>query len=164
MFNPFSLFTPALLDAFVKAGKVYYVRQTFKRGIAPGLPLKGCFQISHYSDLPTAEAHYNAIAKDGYRYLYRWESKEDQTKLLTAAGQPSGYRIYANVLEKDWESYISKPLRLKIKNYIENRLGWVPSGNETVAFSIFSQFGEIYAHLKLRNREAKVRLLDIEES
>lgn len=164
MFNPFSLFTPQLLEAFVKAGKVYYVRQTFQRGVAPGLQLKGCFQISHYSDLPTAEAHFSAIAKDGYRYLYKWENHDDQEKLRIAASQPTGYRIYGNVLEKDWESYISKPLRLKIKNYIENRLGWTPGGNETVGFSIFPQFGEIYAHLRLRNREAKVRLLDIEQS
>lgn len=163
MFNPFVILSVPLLEAFVKTGKVYFVRQTFKRGIVEGLSLIGAFQIFHYPDLPAAQAHYNAIANDGNRYLYDWNKEEDKTRLLKAASQPFGFRVYANVLEKDWERFISKPLKLKIRNYIENRLGWSPGGSETVAFSIFSQFGDLYAHLRLRGREAKVKLQEIEE-
>jgi len=76
MFNPFYLFTTELLQAMVKGGKRYFVRQRFDRGrnIDETNTLSS-FLISHYELLTTAQDHLGAIAYDPLRFLYDWTNK-----------------------------------------------------------------------------------------
>jgi hypothetical protein len=162
MFNPFAPLSEQLLDAFVKAGKVYFVRQTFKRGKTPlDENIKGYYLITHHSELGAAQAHYGAIAHDPNRYLYDWGKEEDQKKLKIAAGNPEGYKVFAGVFIQDWERHITDRVKNSVKMYIGS-LGWRPGRNETVTPDFYIQFGDLYLKLKFRNKEVRVRFEDIE--
>ncbi len=102
MFNPLVPLTRPLLEAFVKAGKKYFVRQTYIRGKELlDENVKGYFIFTHYSEIGQAEHHLSAIGQDRSRFLYDWEKSEHQEKLLIAAGKPAGYKIYSSIVEKD---------------------------------------------------------------
>ncbi|MEO5998861.1 MAG: hypothetical protein ABIN89_18970 [Chitinophagaceae bacterium] len=163
MFNPFSTLSVPLLDAFVKSGKKYFVRQTFTRGkslLDEGV--KGYFIFTHYSEIGHAQHHLGAIEHDPNRFLYEWDNQEHQQKLIIAAGTPPGYKIYSSVFEKDWQKWLTVHLKDKVKKYIDYRLGWKPGGGETVDFQIYSNYGDLYAKLKLRSQEVRVKLELIE--
>ena len=163
MFNPFCLFSNVLLEGFVRAGKKYFVRQTFTRyedHFDEGI--KGYFIFTHYAEAGHAEHHLGAISEDRNRFLYEWENADHQRKLIIASRQPVGYKIYSSVFQKDWQTYLTNPLKQKVRNYINLKLGWNPSRGETLSFEIYANYGELYAQLKLGRQEVRVKLEDIE--
>jgi hypothetical protein len=163
MFNPFVPLSGPLLQAFVMAGRKYFIRQTY--AMPKDLPregLKGWFIFSHYTDVAQAQHHFGAIEHDPYRLLYDWNKPGDQQKLWIAAGKPEGYIIYSSLFEKDWQKHLNAPLKAKVKKYIDYSLGWKPGRGETVNFEIFASYGELYAKLKLRRQEVRVKLVLIE--
>jgi hypothetical protein len=163
MFNPLCLLTPPLLDAFVKANKKYFVRQSYPRGESLiDKDIKGYFLISHYADLTDAKQHFVAISKDAHRYLYNWENQEDRQKLNRAVTQPEGYKIFAAVVMPDWKKRAETVLDKKIRHYIDHKLKWHPGRYDTVDFELFPQFGEVFVTLKLRNQRIKVSLEEVE--
>ena len=161
--NPFSLLSRPLLEAFVASGKKFFVRQSFNRprGNADHR-VKAHFILTHYAEKGHAEHHYGAISEDPYKYLYIWEDPDHRRKLFLAAEQPAGYRIYASVFNKDWEKHITVDLKQKLRKYVESKLGWKPSVAERVVFDIYVNYGELYAKLKLRSQEVRVKLEEIE--
>lgn len=165
MFNPYAIFSAKLLDAFVKSGKRYFVRQTFPRGLNKFNPMiKAAFLISHYSDTAGAGAHYNALEGDGNRFLYDWQDVEHKNKLIIASKNPPGYTIYANVWEVNWKSAITPELKDQVRRYVASALNWRPARGEQLQFDIYAQFGEPYVKLKLRGmQEVKVKLEEIEK-
>lgn len=163
MFNPFCIFTPKLLDALVKAGKRYFVRQTFKRGFSYlDEGIRGCFIITYYEGLEEAQEHFDAIVRDGNRFLYDWEDPEHRKKLIIASKGPAGFKVYANVFEKNWERHITDQFRSRIKKYIEDKLHWRPARQDTINFHIDMRYGEAYGRIQTRNLEVSVKLEDIE--
>ena len=163
MINPFSQLSRPLLEALVASGKKFFIRQSFNRprGEA-GDGIKAYFILTHYAEKGHAEHHYGAISEDPHRYMYSWDKQEHRGKLLLAAEQPEGYRIFASVFNKDWEKHITVNLKQKLRIYVESKLGWKPSVAETVAFDIYVSYGELYAKLKLRSQEVRVKLEEIE--
>jgi hypothetical protein len=162
MFNPFYPFTAALLDAFVKQGNTYFVRQTFKRGINTlAEDIKGAYLISHYDDLNKAQTHFDALASDPNRFLYDWKNEEHQQKLKIAATGPAGYKVYSGVFEKNWERHITERIKKGIRFYVAS-LGWQPSRSEGLNTGFYQTFGELYIILKCKGREVKVKFEDIE--
>ena len=163
MYNPLCLFTERLLDAFVKANKKYFIRQSYPRGFnLIDKDIKGYFLISHYGDLNQAKQHFDAIKRDGNRYLYDWDKEEDQKKLRVAISQPEGYKIFADVVMPDWKERAEAVLKEKLKRYIRFKLKWFPSKNDTVDFDLYPNFGEVFVTMKLRNQQIKVSLADVE--
>jgi hypothetical protein len=159
MFNPFVPFTRPLLNAFVKAGKIYFVRQTYHPGtksIEEGV--KGSFIFTHYSNIAFAHHHMSAIAHDPKALLYNWNISSDRDRLLIAAAPPPGYKTFSTVMEKDWEKYITDAIKDKVKSFIDRNLGWRPGRDETVDFQVFTNYGELFARLKLRKQEVHVKL------
>ncbi len=157
LFNPFYPFTADLLDAFVAAGKIFYVRQHFPRG---GQNSR-CFLFSHYDSLTTAMDHYGAISHDRYRFLYCWEKAEHRERLKAAAAEPAGFQIFASVLKPGWDRPVDGALKKKLRLYIE-QLGWKPGRDEGVRTNYEMQFGELYIRIKYGGREAKVKFEEIE--
>lgn len=148
MFNPLYPFTEPLLDAFVKAGKLYFVRNTFNRGFDHfDENIKACFIITHYDDKAQAMAHYNSISHDKYRCFYEYSIAEDQKKLRIAASQPSGYKIYSSIFVNDWEKRITKELKEKINRYMYHNTNWKPGKNEMTHLNFYFQFGQLYFSL-----------------
>ena len=163
MFNPFTLFSRPLLDAFVQSGKQFFVRQQFQRARDHfHVRIKGYFIITHYAEKGHAEHHFGAVSDDPYKFLYNWQDPEHQNKLIIAAAQPAGYKIYSSVFNQDWEKHITNPLKQKLRNYVEGKLGWKPSVAETVGFDIYVHYGELFARLKLRTQEVRIKLEEIE--
>jgi hypothetical protein len=163
MFNPLCLLSPELLDAFVKAGHLYFVRQAYPR--AKNLidtHIKGYFLITHHKTLNNATEHFEAIKKDGNRYLYDWNKPTDREKIKAAAAQPEGYKIYASVVMPDVQQKAELVLKKKIKHYIDNKLKWRPGRDATVDFNLYPHYGEVHVTLKLRNQQVKVALSEIE--
>lgn len=163
MLNPFSPFTKSLLDAFVRSGKKYFVRQSFARAKDHfDKDIKGCFIITHYSDIAHAQHHMMSISYDSYRYLYEWDNSEHQKRLYVAADNPPGYKVYSCVFDKDWEKQIEGNLKEKTRGFIEKNIGWKPGRSDTVDFNIYVNNGELYAKLKLQAEEVRVKLEEIE--
>lgn len=163
MFNPYCIFTKDLLEAFVKSGKRYFVRQTFVRGRDHfNTDIKEYFLICHYDNSDEALTHFNAISTDGNRFLYDWEIPEHRARLYIAAQHPGGFKVYANVFEKNWLRHITNRLKYRVRRYIDNTLQWHPAGGETVECQFYSHFGETHAMIKLRNQEVRLKLEDIE--
>ncbi len=160
-FNPFYPFTPDLLDAFVAAGKIFFVRQQFARGCYDPVQQGRCFLFSHYDSLTTAMDHFGAISYDRYRYLYCWENAEHRIRLKTAAAGPEGYLVFASVLKPGWDRPVDGVLKKKLRAYIE-KLGWKPGRDEGVRTNYEMQFGELYIRIKYGGREAKVKFEEIE--
>lgn len=164
MFNPLCLLSEKLLDAFVKSGKKYFVRQTYDRGInLADKDIKGCFLISHYSDLHDARQHYEALSADTYRFLYDWHHPEDQKRLKLAAAQPEGYKVFASVVMPDWQKRAEKMLKAKVRSFVTARLKWFPARNDAVDFDLYPHFGEIFVKMSFRNQEIKVALSEVEK-
>lgn len=163
MFNPFHPFTIALLEAYVNAGKRYFVRQRFDRAKTPhDEGIKGCFLISHYELFTTAQDHLGAIAYDPFRFLYDWEDISHREKLRLAASLPEGYRIYSPVFRPDWEKGISDRMKEKARRYVAE-LGWAPKAGEMVNTNYEVQFGELFVRLSYKGRQVKVKFEEIEK-
>jgi hypothetical protein len=163
MFNPFYLFTPELLEAMVKGGKRYFVRQRFDRGSSIGETNYLCpFLISHYELLTTAQDHLGAIAYDPLRFLYDWTNNEHKERLHRAAALCNEYKIYSPVFKPGWEKDITDALKEKAKRYV-SALGWMPKGGEMVNTNYEVQFGELFVRLNYKGREVKVKFEEIEK-
>jgi hypothetical protein len=163
MFNPFHPFTTELLEAFVGAGKRYFVRQCFERARTPfDLGVRGYFLISHYELLTTAQDHFGAIAYDPFRFLYDWQDASHQERLRRAASAPEAYRIYSLVFRPEWENGITDRLKEKTKRYVAE-LGWTPKAGEMVTTNYEVQFGELFVRLNYKGRQVKVKFEEIEK-
>jgi hypothetical protein len=162
MFNPFYPFTKQLLEGFLKYNKKYFVRQSFERGRnILDESIKEYFLVTHYGNLTTAMDHFGAISHDPRRFLYDWNNPEHREKLLVAASNPNGYKIFASVLKPEYEKGTAKQLKNKLRTYI-NKIGWYPKRDEGVSSNYELQFGELYIRLKYAGREAKVKFEEIE--
>ena len=69
MFNPAYPFTKDVLEATVKKGCVYFVRNTYDKVFDHFHEnIKGYYLITHYNDLAKATAHYNSTSNDSRRF------------------------------------------------------------------------------------------------
>jgi hypothetical protein len=162
MFNPFYPFTTPLLNAFVKHGKTYFVRQTFRR--ARGYfeeGIKGSYLISHYESLHEAQVHFDALEHDPNRFLYKWNNPEHQVKLKVAAASPAGYKVYSSTFQKGWERQITDRIKKGIRLYVAS-LGWQPSRSNGLGTDFYQTFGELYIKLKYKTQEVRVKFEEIE--
>ena len=162
MFNPLCLFSSELLAAFISSGQKYFVRQTFRRGADVDNKTAGTFLISHYSDYGQAFEHFEAVAKDRNRYLYRWSESVDRKRLELAATQPAGFRIFASVVMPDWEKRAEKALNIQVRKYMQQKNLWHPGKKDDVTFELYPHFGEVYVRMRFRKQEIKVSLEEVE--
>ncbi|NLR60724.1 hypothetical protein HGH93_21620 [Chitinophaga polysaccharea] len=162
MHNPLSLLRNDLIDAMIKEGNTFYVRQTYLRGINHlDENMKGAFLFTHYKDKQRAQAHVDSLRHDQYAKLYDVNQPSDKEKLYTAAGQPPGYQVFAAVL-KDREWKPPAQLANHIKNYVSSRLNWKPRGKQSLTVSLLLEFGELFINLRSGEGEVKVPLKDVE--
>lgn len=159
-FNPMALLTTEVLEGLAQAGHRYFVRQSFARGAEPGIR---SLIYTHYKDYFRAKEHLDVLAQDASRRLYNWEDSTDREKLRIAAGQPQGFRIYANLFRRDWEKRLSRMLREKMRRYI-NHLDWEPKAGESIEPQFYPHFGEVYVSLQYKGREVRINFEEIENS
>lgn len=162
MHNPLVLHSEQLLDALIKAGHRFFIRQTYPRGINPAEPnQKGYYLISHYDDEAKAKIHLAALKNDRYGFMYYLSNIEHEQKLRTASNQPAGYKIYAPLLMKEWQA--NALIEERMRAYIEHDLKWRPGRGEKVFANLFLQYGELFVTLKFDKNRVRVPLADIEK-
>ena len=162
MFNPLCLFSKELLAAFVSSGQKYFVRQTFNRGRNSSDTTVRSFLISHYNDYKQAFEHFEAIAQDPNRYLYRWSEPEHRKRLEAAASQPTGFKIFAGVVMPDWKEKADRALKVRVRQYMERKNLWHPGRKDEVTFELYPHFGEVFVRMRFRKQEIKVALEEVE--
>jgi hypothetical protein len=161
MHNPFVLLTTRLLESLIKADNTFFVRQTYPRGKNQLDPLnKAAFLFSHYTDYSRAKTHYDALDNDPNKFLYNLNEPGHYEKMFIAAGQPEGFHIYSPLVPQPWKP--TAPIATKIRNYINQKMGWSPSRSDAVKADLFVQFGELFITLKFGIHEVKLPLAEIE--
>lgn len=162
MHNPFVLFSAKLLDSLIRSGNHFFVRQTYQRGMNDKQEhLRAAFLLTHYDDLISAETHFFALPNDPHRFLYDAANPEHYNKLLVAAAQPVGFRVFSPLMPQPWKP--PTPMARQIRDYISEKMNWTPARSDSVKADLFTQFGELFINLKFRNEELKVPLADIEK-
>ena len=163
MFNPLFPFTKDVLEALVKEGCHYFVRNNYPNAYDHfNTEIKRSFLITHYTDKAKAEAHYNSTPKDQYRFIYYWNIPEHHEKLKVAASQPKEYKIFSTYFYPDYKKKITPILLEKINKYMYRNTNWKPGKGESVGFDIYIQFGSLYATMSYAGEEITVKLADIE--
>jgi hypothetical protein len=165
MLNPYTFLSPEILAAMLKQ-PMYFVRQEYKRGCMAREDNETIsFLLTHYAhheiDKERAERHMRLLMKDQYRFLYDSTKEEHKNKLLKAATQPYGYRIYINLLPKKWKA--SDSLKRKINSYMLHRLSWWKySPADKLKVTLKERYGELYIALLWKGQQTEVHLDEIE--
>jgi hypothetical protein len=163
MFNPFVPFDNRLFLALIKAGHTHFVRQTYKRGMDHfDEGIRNAFLITHYNNINQAQIHFEALAKDGNRFLFDLSEAEHYKRLELASNGLPGFRVFSPILPGPWKP--GEMVAIKLKKYIGQKLHWTPERGEQVKTDLFVQFGELFLTLKYRSHEVKLPFSDIEKS
>ena len=166
MYNPYTPLTEEILEAMVKQ-PMYFVRQYYPRGITEFdnkqlTPLLFTHYIHHEVDNERAQRHMRLLKKNPFRFLYDSTNKEHLEKLKIAASQPSGYKVYINLIPEKWKA--SEGLKQKIKTYMIEKLPWwnyVPS--DKLKVTLRERYGELYVDLLWKHQKTEVNLEEIEK-
>ena len=136
---------------FRKKGVKAFVLQTYPRGEG--------YVLIHFENKLAAQQYYDVVKTDAAREMIGLDKTgEERIKQLLQTE-----RIYTMLKIKDAEFKVKKLLEKRIRYFIDHQLGWNPGRNDDVQFSLDVQFGEVYAKLKFRAKEIKVKLADIEK-
>jgi hypothetical protein len=164
MYNPFPLLNEALLDAEIAKGKCLFVRQGFSRGM--DAPLRAAFLLRAYiaEEKDAAEKHMAAIARDPNAFLYDAGVPEHLKKLIIAASQPIGFRIYyAAKKGMDWDP----PLvyQEKMRRYLRrHHAGWrTTRGGEKIQIGLYEEFGELFLKFSYEGEHDHIPFDEIEK-
>ena len=165
MLNPYSLLTPEILKALTRQ-PMYFVRQNYPRGkfLYDGEGVQTLL-LTHYIqndvDRERAERHMRLLKKDKYRFLYDSTDQGDIQKLLTAATQPPGYRIYINLMETNWKA--SASLKIKIRAYVTDKLPfWKYSPADKLKITLKERYGQLHLAFLWKGQHSEVHLDEIE--
>jgi hypothetical protein len=163
MFNPLYPFTKDVLEATIKRGCMYFVRNDYPNAIDHfNTGIKAYLLYSHYDDYVKALAHYNAIPTDHTRRLYDWNNEKDIEDLKLAASQPKDYKIYSAYFLPDYKNSITPVLKEKINKHIYLKTMWQPKKGNTIKIDFNLQFGSIFINASYAGYQLKVKFADIE--
>lgn len=162
MFNPLYPFTKPVLEKTIQRGCIYFVRNDYPNAIDHfQTGIKAHLLFTHYDDLGKAQAHYNSIPQDKYRFLYDWNNPEHQEKLIIAASQPKEYKIYSSYFLPDYEKLITDEQKKKINKYIDLQTMWKPKKGESIKIDISLQFGSIFITASYQGNKLKAKFADV---
>lgn len=158
MYNPFPLLTTGLLQDQLAKGKRYFVRQTYPRGMEPGLIAAFLLRAYFADEKDMADNHMSTLGTDGNAFLYDTETQDHLEKLEIASSQPFGYKIYyAAKKGLDWQP--PQTYQEKMRRYIRrHHPGWRPhKEGDAIAIGLYEEFGRLY--LKFSHAEEEDRIL-----
>ena len=167
MYNPYSLLTTEILEAMVKQ-PMYFVRQYYQRGLTEFddkqmTPLLFTHYIHHEVDTERAQRHMRLLKKDPFRFLYDSTKPAHLEKLRAAAPQPTGFKIYINLMPRAWKA--SDGLKRKIRTYMmENLPWWNYSPADNLKVTLRERYGELYVALLWKHQRTEVNLEEIEKT
>ncbi len=165
MLNPYTLLTRPILDAMLRQ-PMYFVRQRYPRGASPfddekTIPLLLTHYAHHETDHERVQRHMRLLMTDPYRCVYNSMEAAHLDKLRKAASQPSGYRVYINLLPSKWKA--GDGLKRKINQYLVNKLPWWHySPADKLKVTLKERYGELYLALLWKGQQTEVILSEIE--
>ncbi|HEY4063133.1 MAG TPA: hypothetical protein VGM30_14605 [Puia sp.] len=165
MYNPLPLLTEAMLRSRIGAGKRYFVRQTYPRGKEPRLRAAFLFRAYGEEEKDAAELHVQRIrmAGDPHAFLYDAEVAEHREKLILAARQPFGYKIfYVGKKGIDWKP--PPEYQEKMKQYIRSRHpGWrTTREGEKIRIGLYEESGQLLLKFSFGEEEDMLPFDNIE--
>jgi hypothetical protein len=166
MHNPLALLDPVLLKALLQEPKLL-VRQYYARGLdtfdnADTIPLLLTYYYKNDSvAVNRCGFHLQQLQQDKYRFLYDSENPAHLEKLICAAQQPAGYKVFINLLPRRWSPPDS--LKRKIHQYMLQHLPWW-NYNKTYQLHIqlTDRYGKLYLQLHWKGNKADVLLEEID--
>jgi len=164
MYNPLSLINPVLMEALLKEPR-FFVRQYYERGkTSTDIPLLLTYYHKEDEKDPLrANLHMKLLKDDKYRFLYDSEIGDHHKKLLIAATQPKGFRIYINLLPKKWKA--SNELRKKLAAYAKKHFQWWPGeGPVNVRLQLQDLYGQLYLLVNWQGHRAEILLDNVEKT
>ncbi len=166
MLNPYTLLTPEILTAMLRQ-PMYFVRQKYSRGNflydPPEMqPLLLTHYAGHAIDKERADRHMRLLMKDPFRFLYDSRDARHLEKLVKAASQPEGYRVYINLLPKKWKP--GDGLKVKISRYVREKIPWWKySPAHKLNVTLKERYGELFIALLWKGQQTEILLEEIEE-
>lgn len=160
MHNPLALLSIELIMSLTKHHFVAFVRQSYPRGKHHlDTETIEAFLITPYKDLVMANEHMQHIAADHRKHLYYIGIPEEMEKLLNAASQPKGYKVYVALLkDRKWKG--GAQLEPRLKRYLQANTQW-KGKNEMVA-DLYLHYGELMLKVINPFGEISVPLSEIE--
>ncbi|MDR6570033.1 MULTISPECIES: hypothetical protein [Chitinophaga] len=155
MHNPLALLSPELVMSLAKHGFIAFIRQSYPRGKDHFDPdTIETFLITPYKTLAQANEHLLHISADHRKGIYHTANPEEMEKLMTAATQPKGYKVYVALLKvRKWKG--TAQLQEKLKHYLQTNTKWKVKDGAIVA-DLYLHYGELM--LKLVNPVGEIRL------
>jgi hypothetical protein len=168
MYNPFPLLNEPMLREKLQAGKRWFVRQTYKRGMHARLKAAFLFRGYDADEQELAERHIATLQTDPNAFLYDAENPIDLQKLFTAASQPFGFKVfYAGKKGVDWKPPADYQARMK--KYIKAKHpGWqsIRKGDsksrDKIAIGLYEEFGQLFLKFSFEDQVDQVPLQVIE--
>ena len=164
MYNPLATITPGLMNALLQEPKLI-VRQHYPRGNSGNdtIPLLLTYYYKNNNiDVNRANLHLKQLQEDKYRFLYDTENEEHRKKLLVAAEQPQGYRVFINLVPARWQPSIT--LRKKIHAYVQKNYEKKNSKTRKINVQLQDLYGKIYLLLSWKENKAEVLLDEVENT
>ena len=163
MYNPLPLLTEALLQGMIDAGKRYFVRQTYFRGKESRLKAAFLFRGYEEGEKELAELHLRRIGSDPHAFLYDTMLAGHREKLVIAARQPFGYKIYyAGKKGIDWKP--PPEYQEKMKHYIrKHHPGWrTVKDGEQIQIGLYEELGQLLLKFSFAGEEDTLPFDNIE--
>ena len=163
MYNPFPLLNRKLLEDKIEEGKKYFVRQNFPRGYEAELKCAFLFRAYSEEEKERAIEHYEIIKGDRHAFLYDATVPEHMEKLLIAANQPKGYRIYyAGKTQVEWTPPDAYQQKMR-KYLVRNHPGWKTQKNRTqIEVWLQEEFGHLFLKFIFEGEEERIPFDQIE--
>ncbi len=162
MYNPFILLSPELLAHKVAAGKRFFVRQTYLRGLQPGIRASFLLRAYTATEQELALLHMQTLTTDRYAQLYDATDPAQAEKLRIAATQPKGYRVYyAGKIGNKWRP--PPAYEYRIKQYIRRRHPeWRPTRGLQIRVGLFEEWGNLWIRLEFEEEKETIPLSQFE--
>lgn len=164
MYNPFPLLNEKLLKDKIAEGKRFFVRQTYKRGMQPHLRAAFLLRAYDENEKNIAHSHIERLQSDPNSFLYDAQNKEHMERLIIAAKQPFGLKIYyAGKKGIDWKP--PPEYQSKVQKYIaHHHPHWRPkSGGDKIQAGLYEEFGQLFLKLSFEQEEDKIPFDEIEK-
>lgn len=153
------------MEALLKEPK-FFVRQYYARGQNRhgDIPfLYTYYYKDNEIDVNRANLHLKQLRHDKFRFLYDTDNEEHRKKLLVAAQQPAGYKIFINLLPQRWQP--TPHLRRKIHAYMRKVFHWEPHHlTQKLSIRLQDLYGNLYLLLSWKDNKAEVILDEVEST
>ncbi|PWT70721.1 MAG: hypothetical protein C5B59_20170 [Bacteroidetes bacterium] len=164
MYNPFPPLNEKLLKDKIAEGKRYFVRQTYERGMQPRIRAAFLFRGYEENEKNIADLHFQKLQADPNAFLYDAQIGEHMERLIVAARQPFGFKIfYAGKKGIDWRP--PPDYQSKMQKYIaHHHPNWrTKSGGDKIQVGLYEEFGQLFLKLSFEQEEDKIPFDEIEK-